>query len=192
MQISRFYTPLRGERDGEVQIYYRRYSKGPLSTYLARQTPGNKIEVRGPRVDAEVPEDCARVLALVGGTGVTTGLQAVGNVGDRNVLVVYCVRDRDEVQVAVDKIGGAKKVKLLEFVDSEGGLRESVLRDVVEMSNADGKKAFVAVSGPEGFVKYYAGLKEWKEGQEVQGALGGLLGKLITPEVRERWAVWKF
>lgn len=46
----------------------------------------------------------------------------------------------------------------------------------------------VLISGPDGFVKHYAGPKGgWKEGQEVQGPLGGVL-KDINPKA---WDVHK-
>jgi len=34
------------------------------------------------------------------------------------------------------------------------------------------------VSGPEGFVNYFAGPKEWQDGKQVQGGLGGILGRM--------------
>ena len=34
------------------------------------------------------------------------------------------------------------------------------------------------VSGPEGFVNAWAGPKEWRDGRELQGPLGGVLAKL--------------
>jgi hypothetical protein len=41
----------------------------------------------------------------------------------------------------------------------------------------DGKN-ILFVSGPEGFVKAWAGPKEWRDGKELQGPLGGVLAKL--------------
>jgi len=41
----------------------------------------------------------------------------------------------------------------------------------------DGKNVMF-VSGPEGFVKAWAGPKEWRDGRELQGPLGGTLSKL--------------
>ena len=41
----------------------------------------------------------------------------------------------------------------------------------------DGKNVMF-VSGPEGFVKAWAGPKEWQNGQEMQGPLGGRRSKL--------------
>jgi hypothetical protein len=41
----------------------------------------------------------------------------------------------------------------------------------------DGKN-ILFVSGPEGFVNAWAGPKEWRDGNELQGPLGGVLSKL--------------
>jgi hypothetical protein len=41
----------------------------------------------------------------------------------------------------------------------------------------DGKNV-IFVSGPEGFVNAWAGPKEWRNGEELQGPLGGVLAKL--------------
>lgn len=36
----------------------------------------------------------------------------------------------------------------------------------------------ICVSGPDGFIEAYAGAKRWHDGNEMQGAVGGLLGRL--------------
>lgn len=41
-----------------------------------------------------------------------------------------------------------------------------------------GGKNLLFVSGPEGFVNAWAGPKEWRDGRELQGPLGGVLAKL--------------
>lgn len=43
------------------------------------------------------------------------------------------------------------------------------------------------VSGPEGFVSFFAGPKRWEDGQEKQGELGGVLGQMGL----KGWQVWK-
>ncbi|KAL8668520.1 MAG: hypothetical protein Q9168_006850 [Polycauliona sp. 1 TL-2023] len=48
-------------------------------------------------------------------------------------------------------------------------------------------KKLVMVSGSDGFVEHYAGPKIWKEGRELQGNLGGLLGRIQLFD----WTVWK-
>jgi hypothetical protein len=48
-------------------------------------------------------------------------------------------------------------------------------------------KKIIFVSGPDGFIRYIAGPKQWQNGQEVQGELSGLLGKMDLAD----WQVWK-
>ena len=43
------------------------------------------------------------------------------------------------------------------------------------------------VSGPEGFINYFAGPKKWEDGKEGQGELGGVLRRM---KLRD-WKVWK-
>ncbi|KAK3216751.1 hypothetical protein GRF29_1g887784 [Pseudopithomyces chartarum] len=54
--------------------------------------------------------------------------------------------------------------------------------DVVERiqktpSTSEGSR-LILVSGPDGFVEYWAGKKLWFDGREIQGPLGGMLGKM--------------
>ncbi|KZL69371.1 oxidoreductase FAD-binding domain-containing protein [Colletotrichum tofieldiae] len=57
---------------------------------------------------------------------------------------------------------------------------------------APGKNVFV-VSGPEGFVQAYAGAKLWRDGGQLQGPVGGMLGVLQrkSPEILKDWIVLK-
>ena len=48
-------------------------------------------------------------------------------------------------------------------------------------------RKIVLVSGPDGFVDHIAGPKVWKNGQEMQGQLRGLLAQIDHPG----WEVWK-
>lgn len=48
-------------------------------------------------------------------------------------------------------------------------------------------KKLILVSGPVGFVDYYAGPKKWEGGKEVQGELGGSLAGFNL----HGWQVWK-
>ena len=50
-----------------------------------------------------------------------------------------------------------------------------------------GKSRLILVSGPDGFVEYWAGSKVWRNGQEAQGQLGGLLSQLNL----DQWQIWK-
>lgn len=87
---------------------------------------------------------------------------------------------------AVDTLG---YMKVDYFVDEEGSFIKS--SDVSQMlraavHNKSGKN-LLFVAGPGGFVNYWAGTKEWVNGQEVQGPLGG---KLRTLDLRG-WEVVK-
>ncbi|OLN85034.1 Cytochrome c mitochondrial import factor CYC2 [Colletotrichum chlorophyti] len=57
---------------------------------------------------------------------------------------------------------------------------------------APGKNVLV-VSGPEGFVQAYAGAKIWRDGGQLQGPVGGMLGALRKrdPDVLKDWIVLK-
>lgn len=48
-------------------------------------------------------------------------------------------------------------------------------------------KCLILVSGPDGFVQFFAGPKQWENGGEVQGPLGGLLRSIDL----RGWDVWK-
>ncbi|KAI9876279.1 MAG: mitochondrial peripheral inner membrane protein [Pleopsidium flavum] len=61
------------------------------------------------------------------------------------------------------------------------------LNDPHTIGNTARGRKLLLVSGPDGFVNYYAGPKKWEGGKEVQGRLGGALAKL---DLRD-WRVWK-
>ena len=65
------------------------------------------------------------------------------------------------------------------FVDSSALKRYMPLQS--EVAGPPGRKV-VFVSGPEGFVKHLAGPKDWKQGKEVQGRLGGLLKDVLPSD----------
>lgn len=51
----------------------------------------------------------------------------------------------------------------------------------------DARRRLLLVSGPEGFVDYYAGRKGMKGGKETQGPLGGILQGMDL----QGWEIWK-
>lgn len=66
------------------------------------------------------------------------------------------------------------------YVDEEKSfIKPSDVQSRISASppSAEGKR-FVLVSGPDGFVDYWAGKKVWAEGREGQGPLGGELRKM--------------
>lgn len=71
--------------------------------------------------------------------------------------------------------------------DVQAHVERSGSRESQRASDGNLGKRLIMVSGPDGFVEHFAGPKVWKEGRELQGNLGGLLGKMQLSE----WAVWK-
>lgn len=83
------------------------------------------------------------------------------------------------------------------FIDEEGSyITEEILRTCLAnlgnkrsgkpMGTSSGRK-LILISGPEGFVRHFAGPKSWAGGKEIQGSLGGIL-KTINPS---QWEIWK-
>lgn len=83
------------------------------------------------------------------------------------------------------------------FIDEEGSyITEEILRTCLTnlgntrseklMETSSGRK-LILISGPEGFVRHFAGPKSWVGGKEIQGSLGGIL-KRINPS---QWEIWK-
>lgn len=66
------------------------------------------------------------------------------------------------------------------FVDDEGSFiqpnKVTAMLSPTETEKSGEKLVFV--SGPEGFLNYWAGPKQWQNGREVQGPLSGVLGQM--------------
>ena len=58
----------------------------------------------------------------------------------------------------------------------------STLRTRAQTSGASSGVNLVGVSGPDGFIAAYAGAKRWHDGNEMQGTIRGLLGKIRENE----------
>ena len=100
----------------------------------------------------------------------------------------------EEVEQLVKNLDGRLSIDY--FVDEEGThitkpLLTSYLRDKsssteVSYKGRDSGKKLLLISGPDGFVAYYAGSNEWQSGKRVAGPLGGIL-KEINPQ---GWDIW--
>ncbi|KAF7125514.1 hypothetical protein CNMCM5793_001753 [Aspergillus hiratsukae] len=84
LQIGRDYTPLpplsRKDQDeqeeGYLRFFIRKDPFGEVSRYLHSLDVGSVIEMRGPRIECEIPSDTRQVLFIAGGTGIAPALQA--------------------------------------------------------------------------------------------------------------------
>ncbi|KAK4980664.1 hypothetical protein LTR42_000973 [Elasticomyces elasticus] len=65
------------------------------------------------------------------------------------------------------------------YVDEEGTfIRPAGLSKLLHTPSPHQGKRLILISGPDGFVNYWAGPKQWAGGREVQGPLGGALAAL--------------
>jgi hypothetical protein len=74
------------------------------------------------------------------------------------------------------------------YVDEEKSFiqPEDVKKRMASTSQEKGSKLII-ISGPDGFVEYWAGRKLWADGREVQGPLGGVLRGMDLGD----WKVFK-
>jgi Oxidoreductase FAD-binding domain len=82
------------------------------------------------------------------------------------------------------------RIQIDYFVDEENKvIDQAAVERYLTTTQPDQELARKAifVSGPDGFVKYLAGPKEWRNGKELQGPLGGLLKTSVLPH----WPVIK-
>ncbi|EME48033.1 hypothetical protein DOTSEDRAFT_122528 [Dothistroma septosporum NZE10] len=104
--------------------------------------------------------------------------QIVENDEDRGVLVGMLQALKREAKRAD---GQESRVVVDYYVDEEGlFLKPEDVNNVLKRLQPTHEdktpgKNFLIVSGPEGFVNYWAGSKQWMNGREVQGPLRGLL-----------------
>ncbi|KAF1810017.1 hypothetical protein P152DRAFT_137636 [Eremomyces bilateralis CBS 781.70] len=89
-----------------------------------------------------------------------------------------------------DSAGGRLRIQY--FVDEEGtfiNYKEvmTLAKPSAPASPSSRGKKVLFVSGPDGFINYWAGPKVWRDGQEQQGRLGGVLARLNLRD----WTVWK-
>lgn len=91
------------------------------------------------------------------------------------------------------KIRNSGKITVDYFVDEEGSLinKESISNFITSLEHAEKadvtRRKLVLISGPDGFINFFAGPKMWKNGKETQGPLQGLLSQINI----EGWDVWK-
>lgn len=90
------------------------------------------------------------------------------------------------------KTNHPNRIQIDYFVDEDntritGRLLRNYLGDPEQLKDQPEGKRLLLISGPEGFVDFYAGPKLMKGGRETQGSLGGVL-KEIGPQ---GWDIWK-
>ena len=87
-------------------------------------------------------------------------------------------------QVTVDCFFDSENI----FIDK--GAVSAALSKLGENSSAAPTETQVLVSGPEGFINYLTGPKEWRSGKQEQGTLGGVVAQAVQ-SVSRPVKVWK-
>jgi hypothetical protein len=254
LQIARAYTPLPPISDShtyaddepeDLRFLIRQEEGGEVSTYLHRLPQDSTIELRGPNVECELPEDINEIIFLAGGTGIAPAMQVAHALGQRNesrMSILWANRRREECIGGVsddtetstgtqgrsswwrDPLGlgqPAAQAAVVEPQSSQGTGRivqelellkagtKAQTQKLIVQYYVDEEKSFIKpidvakrlgqdpierngskvifVSGPTGFLDYWAGKKLWVGGQEVQGPLGGVLGHMDL----KGWSVYK-
>ncbi|KAG8531964.1 uncharacterized protein KY384_003600 [Bacidia gigantensis] len=108
------------------------------------------------------------------------------DLGDKAPRTVVQTQLVEQVEDFVKKSDG--RVRVDYFVDEEGSyVTEPLLRSLLKktpeslydgLDGGNTKKRLILLSGPDGFVEYFAGPKQWSGGRQVSGPLGGLLFKI--------------
>ncbi|KAL1602542.1 hypothetical protein SLS60_005958 [Paraconiothyrium brasiliense] len=251
LQIARAYTPLPSvvdeadDEDGHsMRFLIRKETGGEMSNYLHRLPEGSTIELRGPTVEYELPQDVKEVIFLAGGTGIAPAMQiaqALQRSPGSTMHLLWANRRREECEgglsdevtvntseqqsswwkgllgleqttapkLPVDPPKTTSKgliVRELEALKertraANGGLNvqyyvdeeKSFIKpgDVARRMHTDSVDGagsrLILISGPDGFIEYWAGKKHWVDGREGQGRLGGMLAKMDLKD----WKVFK-
>ena len=253
LQIERAYTPLPplpGEAEvpdqHELRLLVRREPYGEVSGYLHKLPIGAQLDLRGPLIEFEIPEDVDEILFIAGGTGIAPALQVAHNLycmkkgshSPPRMHIIWANRRREDcvgglndsfiesrlwlARWAFDPafsnipspqdassadLSSSPLIRLLQlfrhrqagqfsvdyFVDeeqkfiNEKTLRLSLQKLQEKVDKRPVRRRLILISGPDGFVKHLAGPKDWANGREVQGQLGGLLSRVNHSD----WEIWK-
>ena len=214
LQIARSYTPLPPKEmaaksePGDVEFLIRKDPQGEVSSYLHKLPLGARIDLRGPQLEYTIPQNVDEILFLAGGTGIAPALQVVHTLLKARSLsttrlprihILWANRQQEEPLQVLKELESScrEELSLQYFVDDQKTfITKDVITQCLLKSSERGRNAskmdsagrkLVLISGPEGFVNYYAGPKVCKGGSERQGQLGGLLKNAKL----NGWEVWK-
>jgi NAD(P)H-flavin reductase len=107
LQIGRDYSPLPptspGGDDECLRFFIRKDPLGEVSRYLHSLDVGAPIEVRGPKIECEIPSETGSILFIAGGTGIAPALQAGHTLLRRTnytdkprIHIIWATRQRDD------------------------------------------------------------------------------------------------
>lgn len=209
--------PVEGTSKSDLRFLIRKEHKGEMSGYLHTLPIGAEIALRGPHEEYNVPNEAQKVLFLAGGTGIAPALQIAHTLLDRTdsygrrprIHILWANRRREDCEGGTSAIvptSRSRKNRMVQdieelqqkyskslsveyLVDEEGSVLDPKKLSLLVQADTNDTSAgrLLLISGPEGFVNYFAGPKKWEGGKEDQGSLGGVLGR----QGLKGWTVWK-
>lgn len=100
LQIARAYTPLPPlphHTEEEMHLLIRKEKNGEVSGYLHALPELAAVELRGPGVEYQIPENVEEVVFLAGGTGIAPALQVANALrGKARVSILWANRRRED------------------------------------------------------------------------------------------------
>jgi hypothetical protein len=130
-------------------------------------------------------------------TGLLSGLRNVLGMAEAKIDRAMPMEHEKGTMVRVvqemQKSAPPHAVDVQYFIDEEDTfIGQRHIKKILKHTNAVAPDAqpgakLILVSGPDGFVDYWAGKKRFQSGQETQGPLGGILGEMDL----NGWKVWK-
>jgi len=166
--ITRSYTPISNNRDlGRLELIIRIYPDGQLGKYLSAISPGDKVEIRGPKGSMRYRKGMIKHLGMVGGgTGITPLFQLVRAIcedptDNTTVSLVYGNRSEQDIMLrkTLDRFAEANshKFKVHYVLDDPpanwsggtGHVTKDVLKNKMPEVSDDAK---ILLCGPPGMV----------------------------------------
>ncbi|KAF1990112.1 hypothetical protein K402DRAFT_390418 [Aulographum hederae CBS 113979] len=87
-------------QETDLRFYIRQHTSGELSRYLHAIPPNERVFVRGPYLELEIPEHVEEVVFIAGGTGIAPAMQIADLMARRErggkLTVLWACRMRDE------------------------------------------------------------------------------------------------
>ena len=186
LQISRFYTPLPNiskehDESPDLRFLIRKEEGGEVSNYLHKLEVGSQVELRGPKMEYEIPDEVEAILFIAGGTGIAPAFQAAFNLASR---------EGDTGNRSLKLMWANRRAEDIEFLQKEPFARES-LRLKCSNEEEDAKatrrpKVFIGETGKGGAVQqkpltsvqcYVDEDFTWIKEDAVRAAFSEILGK---------------
>jgi NAD(P)H-flavin reductase len=158
--------------------------------HIMAKRPGTKVHVMWANRKGDECSGASVASANSGNRGIFSGLTSLWN---SSAVPAVTKRDKGLVVQILEEMKNTSpkgQFSVHYYVDEEDSFIRSkeVKQILANKPNTAGEgRKLIMVSGPEGFVDYWAGRKHHEAGREAQGPLAGRLGSMEL----NGWKVWK-